>query len=481
MKRLSTSTKLELLALALLAVLIVAAWELVSTIAQWIVYVLIPLGIAGVVVLLVSQWDKFKIYKAKVSRDKTAYETEEALMRQNVTKGEIQLDAEKNLADLLPDLVQSGTVYPSHYLDMKLSHFPHIPKEQVIIGDGVPLLGEPVAPEVIWPEKVDLFDLLPNRAGNTDNIILGRTCQFGREGTISIPLERMMHTVAGGDSGTGKSSVGSSIAYQLLTAPQEVKLVMADPAETTWKLFDGEQDLMLPIISSETDLLYGLKEVETEMYRRTREVYKPYPQVEKLSDYNQMVDNPLPYIVVFVDEFPWYMEHGDISQVMSRLIWTARKAGIYFFGMGTTWRSKDFNISIREQFKTRIHFSTTEKASSRILLDSPVATELNAVGRAFIKMPQRILTDLIEVQVAYIDKGMLIETRQGSIFDNPVVGPSMAEAAALKANKEGKSLRECYRIWWSIEKGELWPKGKTIGGNQVQVVKEIIQKWGSNV
>lgn len=353
-------------------------------------------------------------------------------------------------------------------------------------NDGVPLLES--MPAINWPEKVDLFDLLPSSDnGNLDNIILGvHLDEMGNQTVIQTSLEDMVHCAFGGETGTGKSTLAYSIAYQVATAPQDVKLILADTAGTTWKTFADCERLMFPIISNERDCLHVLNELYNTCVHRTEELFASYPTVEKLSEYNAIVDSKdrLDYIAIFIDEFPDYLQDKDIQVILKRLIRKSRKAGIYLFGMGTSWKHSDMDTSIRRQFRTKVHFGASDKASSRVLLGTNDANDLKVIGRAYTKLPFGMSADNkpVQMQAVWVDKADVMNRMHNhTILDLPTSPiaerPSMAEKAVIDARKRGTGLKECFRIFAKVD-GRKMPKN--IGGNQTRMIKDILSKWGVN-
>ena len=137
------------------------------------------------------------------------------------------------------------------------------------------------------------------------------------------------------------------------------------------------------------------------------------------------------------------------------------------------------DTSIKRQFRTKIHFAANDASSSRVLLDSKVAADIKKPGRAYARLPFNTAADLVQVQTAYIDKAEVWEMMNGhTILDLPVseaTTPSFAEQAVLDAAKNGTGLKECYRIYHQLIKGE---PPTSAGGNQNKIIKNILAKWG---
>src|SRR5262249_1145658 len=96
----------------------------------------------------------------------------------------------------------------------------------------------------------------------------------------------------------------------------------------------------------------------------------------------EMVFEPMPYIVVVVDEFADLMivAGKDIESAVQRLAQMARAAGIHLI-MATQRPSVDIITgTIKANFPTRISFKVTSKIDSRTILNDQGAEQLLAQG-----------------------------------------------------------------------------------------------------
>lgn len=462
----------------------VAASEAILLVAPIVVYSLGGMAIlAGVIALVTfavvrSGW--MVKYRAEFKRDAILAQAEADRVRLENDRERMCQQAQGRLLAATVRQVERGLIHPATLVDAKFSAFPVAVSRS--LNDTPPLLEQPET-SIVWPDKIELFDLLPSKNGNLDNIVLGINInETGQQTIIQTPLEEMVHGALGGETNTGKSTLAYSIAYQIATAPQDAQLILADPAGTTWKTMSDCERLMFPLIGDEHECMYALEELHEITKHRTDEVFAPYPTVEKLSDYNRAVSpgERLEYIVMMIDEFPEYLEDKDLQVSLRRLIRKSRKAGIYIFGMGTSWKHSDMDTSIKRQFRTKVHFAASDAMSSRVLLDSKIASELKVLGRAYARLPFGTSADLVEIQTPYIDKKEAMEVMAGSILDLPVARgankPNLTEQAVIVRYQETGSYGEAYRTWHQVAKGK--PYGGGMGGNQRSVVKEILDRYG---
>lgn len=452
--------------------------------AVWVVIAVLALVLIGLVIYAIHEWR----YHLRVKRAELAKLEAETVRIE--TAGGLAV-AVNGLGMPLQNITMDSRSYilpgedmPDQIALLKLLYY--FGRNQKVINQLTENIGQ--LPPPIWPARVNLFDYLTAARGDLNKIILGETvdAESGQRRPVTVALEDMVHVASGGETGTGKSSLAYSLVYQIATAPQAARLVLADPAGTTWKTFAGHERLMYPLVSDEAALQHVLGELLAECEHRTEHLFAPYPTVEKLSEYNALVDEAarLDYIVCAIDEFPEYMESKPIQAVFRRLIRKSRKAGIFLFALGTSWKATDMDSGIKRQFRTKVHFAASEPESSRVLLSDPRAAELKAPGRAYARLPFGTSADLIELQCAYVDKADVMgQLERPSILSLPV-GPeisnaeAMGESAVVDAYQDGNSLNECYRIYHQVTTGQPWPAGKRLGSQHTQLVKDILRRNG---
>jgi hypothetical protein len=265
-----------------------------------------------------------------------------------------------------------------------------------------------LSPEDNLPERVDLADLLPGMQGTLKNIVLGvRLDSQGRLRTVSAPMYRLCHIGAAGATDSGKSNFGRAVAYQVFTAQEPVQVVLSDLKGTTFKAFAGARRLLYPIIHTPAEFIAVMVELSVEMNRR-KALFKLYPTVETLMDYNKTGAEPLPYLVIFVDEVTNLFMSRETQLITLEMLREARAFGIYFVAMGQSWSHREMATSIRQQFRTGLHFGTNDPASSRMIVNSSAAVRLMAPGRALVSLPFGMSPGPVELQTPYIDAATVL-------------------------------------------------------------------------
>lgn len=238
---------------------------------------------------------------------------------------------------------------------------------------------------------------IPNRAGQTvylKEIItsdefqkskyllplaLGKTISGG---PFIVDLAGMPHLLIAGATGSGKSvclnSIITSLLYRL--SPEIVRFILVDPKMLELSVYNDLPHLEKPVV---TEIKYAEKtlgEAVSEMEDRYRRLAKI--SVRNIADYNKVADEPLPYVVVIVDELADLMMSGSnrIEILITRLAQMARAVGIHLI-LATQRPSVDVITGlIKANFSTRIAFQVATKVDSRTILDMNGAEKLLGKG-----------------------------------------------------------------------------------------------------
>src|SRR5580765_275050 len=265
-------------------------------------------------------------------------------------------------------------------------------------------------------EKVYLRELLSAKDYNEDAsklpLCLGKT--IGGESVI-VDLARMPHLLIAGTTGSGKSvainTMILSLVYRL--RPDQCRLIMVDPKMLELSVYDGIPHLLTPVVTDPKKAVVALKWAVREMEGRykkmsklgvrniegynarvaeakakgetlTRTVHTGYDKEtgEAIYEKEQLELEPLPYLVVIVDEMADLMMVAgkDIEGAIQRLAQMARAAGVHVI-LATQRPSVDvITGTIKANFPTRISFQVTSKIDSRTILGEMGAEQLLGQG-----------------------------------------------------------------------------------------------------
>ena len=241
---------------------------------------------------------------------------------------------------------------------------------------------------------------------------LGKT--IGGEPVI-VDLARMPHLLVAGTTGSGKSVAINTMILSLLyrLTPQQCKLIMIDPKMLELSVYDGIPHLLCPVVTDQKKAVVALKWTVREMEDRykkmsklgvrnidgfnarvmeanargevlTREVQTGFHRLtgEPIFEQEELALEPIPYIVVLVDELADLMMVAgkEIEGAIQRLAQMARAAGIHIV-MATQRPSVDvITGTIKANFPTRISFQVTSKIASRTILAEQGAEQLLGQG-----------------------------------------------------------------------------------------------------
>jgi S-DNA-T family DNA segregation ATPase FtsK/SpoIIIE len=265
-------------------------------------------------------------------------------------------------------------------------------------------------------EKVYLRELLIAKESNDSvaklPLCLGKT--IGGDPVI-IDLARTPHMLIAGTTGSGKSvainTMILSLVYRL--RPDQCRLIMVDPKMLELSVYDGIPHLLTPVVTDPKKAVVALKWAVREMEERYKKMSKL--GVRNIDGYNaRLVEargkgdeltrtvhtgfdketgkaiyeeekldlNPLPYIVIIVDEMADLMMVAgkDIEGAVQRLAQMARAAGLHVI-LATQRPSVDvITGTIKANFPTRIAFQVTSKIDSRTILGEMGAEQLLGQG-----------------------------------------------------------------------------------------------------
>ncbi|HRN85470.1 MAG TPA: DNA translocase FtsK, partial [Hyphomicrobium sp.] len=243
-------------------------------------------------------------------------------------------------------------------------------------------------------------------------LTLGRS--IGGEPVIA-DLARMPHLLVAGTTGSGKSVGVNAMILSILYrhTPDECRFLMIDPKMLELSVYNGIPHLLTPVVTEPEKAVGALNWVVGEMEER----YKRMAQlsVRNIEAFNTRVKSaraegqtlgrtvqtgfdpetgqpvyereemdlePMPYIVVVVDEFADLMITAgkDIETAVQRLAQKARAAGIHLI-MATQRPSVDIITgTIKANFPTRIGFRVASKIDSRTILNEQGAEQLLGAG-----------------------------------------------------------------------------------------------------
>jgi DNA segregation ATPase FtsK/SpoIIIE, S-DNA-T family len=241
---------------------------------------------------------------------------------------------------------------------------------------------------------------------------------------VVADLARMPHLLVAGTTGSGKSVAVNSMVLSLLfkASPKDLRMLMIDPKMLELSVYEGIPHLLAPVVTDMKEAANGLRWCVAEMERRYKlmsavgvrnlagfnkkvkdaqdagqplsdPLFRPNPESGEVADLLE----PLPYIVIFIDEFADMMMivGKKVEELIARLAQKARAAGIHLI-LATQRPSVDVITGlIKANIPTRIAFQVSSKIDSRTILDQSGAETLLGNGDMLYlppgtAMPERV-------------------------------------------------------------------------------------------
>jgi S-DNA-T family DNA segregation ATPase FtsK/SpoIIIE len=228
---------------------------------------------------------------------------------------------------------------------------------------------------------------------------------------VVADLARMPHLLVAGTTGSGKSVAVNAMLLSLLykTNPEQVRLILIDPKMLELSVYEGVPHLLAPVVTDMKEASNALRWCVAEMERRYRLMStlgvrniagfnrrvkeasaKGEPIPDPLYDPSKAFDpeapvptlEPLPYIVIVVDEFADMMMvvGKKVEELIARLAQKARAAGIHLI-LATQRPSVDVITGlIKANIPARIAFQVSSRVDSRTILDQIGAEHLLGHG-----------------------------------------------------------------------------------------------------
>jgi DNA segregation ATPase FtsK/SpoIIIE, S-DNA-T family len=277
---------------------------------------------------------------------------------------------------------------------------PNLQRELVTLGD---VLAAPEAQQATAPLAVGL-----------GRDISGKS--------VMLDLTTLPHVLIAGATGAGKSSCINSLVTSLLMrcTPDQVRLILVDPKRVELGAYNDLPHLLTQVVTNpkkaanaldwavrEMDLRYellaevGVRDITgyNAAFDRGELPAKDYPDPVTGRGYER-----LPFIVIVVDELNDLMMVAarDVEASICRIAQMARAVGIHLV-IATQRPSVDVITGvIKANIPSRLAFSVSSLADSRVILDQAGAEKL--IGQGDMLLLTASSSRAVRIQGAWVDE-----------------------------------------------------------------------------
>ena len=276
------------------------------------------------------------------------------------------------------------------------------------------------------------------------------TVALGKDITGNVncaDLSKMPHLLIAGTTGSGKSVCLNCMITSILynATPSQVKLLMIDPKQVEFTVYNGIPHLLVPVITDARKAAGSLAWAVSEMDNR----YKAFSNagVRDIGGFNKYVQahpeiEPMPQIVIFIDELNDLMmvSPKEVEDSICRLAQKARAAGMHLV-VATQRPSVDVITGvIKANIPSRLSLSVSSQVDSRTILDC-IGAE-NLLGNGDMLFSPVGITKPVRIQGAYLSDEEIerivtfIKAQENAEYDDDIMSEIERNAAADNSGKK---------------------------------------------
>ena len=276
------------------------------------------------------------------------------------------------------------------------------------------------------------------------------TVALGKDITGNVncaDLSKMPHLLIAGTTGSGKSVCLNCMITSILynATPSQVKLLMIDPKQVEFTVYNGIPHLLVPVITDARKAAGSLAWAVSEMDNR----YKAFSNcgVRDIGGFNKYVQShpeiePMPQIVIFIDELNDLMmvSPKEVEDSICRLAQKARAAGMHLV-VATQRPSVDVITGvIKANIPSRLSLSVSSQVDSRTILDC-IGAE-NLLGNGDMLFSPVGITKPVRIQGAYLSDEEIerivtfIKAQENAEYDDDIMSEIEKNAAADNSGKK---------------------------------------------
>ncbi len=311
------------------------------------------------------------------------------------------------------------------------------------------------------PGKAAIGIEIPNRS--TDLVVLrdilsaqsfsksnGLTLGLGLDLTgqpAVTDLQKMPHLLVAGTTGSGKSVCINTLILSLLYrfTPRQLQMLMIDPKQVELSIYEGLPHLVGFSNQKPGQIVVDPKKAALTLNQVVELMEQRYAifaslRVRNLAEFNSKAPEPLPWVVVIIDELADLMmvASKSVETSICRLAQKARAAGIHVV-VATQRPSTDVITGlIKVNIPSRIAFAVTSQVDSRVILDTGGAEQL--LGKGDMLFLPVEASDPRRLQGAYVSNDEIqrvVEFWKAQSHPENLIELAINENAGLEAEEEG--------------------------------------------
>ncbi|MDP2676114.1 MAG: DNA translocase FtsK [bacterium] len=202
---------------------------------------------------------------------------------------------------------------------------------------------------------------------------------------VYTALDKMPHLLIAGSTGSGKSVAIHGLMVSLLykNSPDNLRFLLVDPKRVELSAYSGIPHLLAPVITDAKKTILALKWAVSEMERRYELLQGAKARdVHSYQATKESLENPMPYIVIVIDELADIMATypRELEASIVRLAQMSRAVGIHLIVSTQRPSVEVITGLIKANITSRIAFQVASQVDSRTILDMAGAEKLLGNG-----------------------------------------------------------------------------------------------------
>ena len=204
-------------------------------------------------------------------------------------------------------------------------------------------------------------------------------------GKLILDLEKIQNLLVVGVTGSGKSVFLSDLITSILfrSRPDEVQFIFFDFKGVELPLFDNIPHLIIPSVKARDKAMKEMERLADIANRR--QLLLAMHNKTTFEEYNKTAEDPLPRIVVIIDEYMSLMENrrrveSKFSDIVKQLTSATPQTGIHLVLSTQRPSSEVITAEISEAIPHRVSFFVRSGTDSRIAISRTGAQRLLGEG-----------------------------------------------------------------------------------------------------